>query len=129
MREVRTERLPGATSKPVPAPPSLAGSPPLHSHEVFGYAPYWTLPQSSGFDVKDLTTLAYFSVDANADGTLWSVGNVNAGILLVFCLTSIGVYGISLAGWASGSKFPLLGSVRSTAQMISYELAMSMSVS
>ena len=43
-------------------------------------------------------------------------------------MTSIGVYGISLAGWASGSKFPLLGSVRSTAQMISYELSMSMSV-
>jgi NADH-quinone oxidoreductase subunit H len=59
---------------------------------------------------------------------LWSVGNVNAGILFIFALTSIGVYGISLAGWASGSKFPLLGSVRSTAQMISYELAMSLSV-
>ena len=43
-------------------------------------------------------------------------------------MTSIGVYGISLAGWASGSKYPLLGSVRSTAQMISYELSMSMSV-
>ena len=58
----------------------------------------------------------------------YSVGNVNAGILFIFSLTSIGVYGISLAGWASGSKFPLLGSVRSTAQMISYELSMSMSV-
>ena len=46
------------------------GRPPLQSHEIFGYAPYWTLPQSSGFDVKNLTTLAYFSVDANADGTL-----------------------------------------------------------
>ena len=57
-----------------------------------------------------------------------SVGDVNAGILFIFALTSIGVYGISLAGWASGSKFPLLGSVRSTAQMISYELSMSMSV-
>ena len=42
-------------------------------------------------------------------------------------ITSIGVYGISLGGWASGSKYPLLGSVRSTAQMISYELAMSLS--
>lgn len=61
-------------------------------------------------------------------GSLWSVGDVNAGILFVFALTSIGIYGISLAGWASGSKFPLLGSVRATAQMISYELAMSMSV-
>jgi len=57
-----------------------------------------------------------------------SIGDVNAGILFVFALTSIGVYGISLAGWSSGSKFPLLGSVRATAQMISYELSMSMSV-
>ena len=59
---------------------------------------------------------------------LWAVGNVNAGILYIFALTSISVYGISLAGWASSSKYPLLGSVRSTAQMISYELAMTMSV-
>jgi NADH-quinone oxidoreductase subunit H len=59
---------------------------------------------------------------------LWGVGDVNAGILVIFAITSIGVYGISLAGWSSGSKFPLLGSVRSTAQMISYELAMTMSV-
>ena len=59
-----------ATTAPAPAPPSLAGAPPLQSHEVFGYAPYWTLPQSSGFDVKNLTTLAYFSVGINGDGTL-----------------------------------------------------------
>ena len=65
-----TPVLPAATSTPAPAPPSLAGSAPLQSHEIFGYAPYWTLPQSSGFDVNNLTTLAYFSVDANADGTL-----------------------------------------------------------
>jgi NADH-quinone oxidoreductase subunit H len=59
---------------------------------------------------------------------LWGVSDVNAGILVIFAITSIGVYGISLAGWSSGSKFPLLGSVRSTAQMVSYELAMTMSV-
>ena len=58
----------------------------------------------------------------------WSVGDVNAGILFVFALSSVGIYGITLAGWSSGSKFPLLGSVRATAQMISYELSMSMSV-
>lgn len=62
--------LPAASSVPAPAPPSLAGAAPLQSHEIFGYAPYWTLPESSGFDVKNLTTLAYFSVDANGDGTL-----------------------------------------------------------
>ncbi|MDQ6826675.1 MAG: NADH-quinone oxidoreductase subunit NuoH [Candidatus Eremiobacteraeota bacterium] len=61
-------------------------------------------------------------------GDVWSIGNVNAGILFIFALTSMAVYGISLGGWASGSKFPLLGSVRSMAQMISYELAMSLSV-
>jgi len=59
-----------ATSAPAPAPPSLAAAGPVQSHEVFGYAPYWTLPKSTGFDLKNLTTLAYFSVDINADGTL-----------------------------------------------------------
>ena len=59
-----------ATSAPAPAPPSVAAAPPVQSHEVFGYAPYWTLPQSSAFNVANLTTLAYFSVDANADGSL-----------------------------------------------------------
>ena len=79
-----------------------------------------------------ISLLTAFSVYAiipfgsDAQGT-WAIGNVNAGILLLMAITSIGVYGISLAGWASGSKFPLLGSVRATAQMISYELAMSLS--
>ena len=63
-----------------------------------------------------------------APGSVWAVGDVNAGILVILALTSIGVYGISLGGWASGSKYPLLGSVRSTAQLISYELAMAMSL-
>ncbi|HUC35804.1 MAG TPA: glycosyl hydrolase family 18 protein [Acidimicrobiales bacterium] len=62
--------LPAATSVPAPAPPSLAGAPALQSHEIFGFAPYWTLPDSSGFDLRDLTTLAYFSVDVNADGSI-----------------------------------------------------------
>ncbi len=70
-----SSHLAAATTAPEPAPPSLAGAPPLQSHEVFGYAPYWTLPQSSGFDVQDLTTLAYFSVDANGDGSLDESGS------------------------------------------------------
>ncbi|MGD0052185.1 MAG: NADH-quinone oxidoreductase subunit NuoH [Vulcanimicrobiaceae bacterium] len=88
---------------------------------IYRIAPFISLICAMG-------TFAIIPFSAQPDGTLWSVGNVNAGILFVFALTSIGVYGISLAGWASGSKFPLLGAVRSTAQMISYELAMSMSV-
>jgi NADH-quinone oxidoreductase subunit H len=88
---------------------------------IYRLAPFISLICAMG-------TFAIIPFSASADGTPWGVGNVNAGILFVFSLTSIGVYGISLAGWSSGSKFPLLGSVRSTAQMISYELSMSMSV-
>ncbi|MBV9440479.1 MAG: NADH-quinone oxidoreductase subunit NuoH [Candidatus Eremiobacteraeota bacterium] len=88
---------------------------------IYRLAPFISLVTAMG-------TFAIIPFSAGPDGTLWAVGNVNAGILFIFALTSIGVYGISLAGWASGSKFPLLGSVRSTAQMISYELSMSMSV-
>jgi NADH-quinone oxidoreductase subunit H len=76
-----------------------------------------------------LTAFSVYAVipfGASSSGA-WAIGNVNAGILLIMAITSIGVYGISLGGWASGSKYPLLGSVRATAQMISYELAMSLS--
>ncbi len=73
--EHQSASLAAATSKPKPAPPSVAGSAPLQSHEVFGYAPYWTLPESSGYDVKDLTTLAYFSIDANPNGSLDESGS------------------------------------------------------
>jgi len=77
-----------------------------------------------------VTAMAVFAIIPFSETKqgVWGVADVNGGILVIFALTSIGVYGITLAGWASGSKFPLLGSVRSTAQMISYELAMTMSV-
>jgi NADH-quinone oxidoreductase subunit H len=56
------------------------------------------------------------------------VPNINAGILYVLALTSIGVYAITLSGWSSGSKYSLLGGVRASAQMISYEISMGFSV-
>ena len=49
------------------------------------------------------------------------------GVLVVLACSSLGVYGIVLAGWASGSTYPLLGGLRSAAQMISYEVAMGLS--
>lgn len=52
------------------------------------------------------------------------IADVNIGILYVFALTAIGIYGLVLAGWASNNKFALLGGLRSSAQVISYELAM-----
>ena len=54
--------------------------------------------------------------------------DVNIGILALFAITAMGVYGVALAGWSSNSKYPLMGGLRSSAQMISYELAMTMSV-
>src|SRR5919198_1496768 len=51
------------------------------------------------------------------------VTDVNVGILVIFAITSMGVYGIVLAGWSSNSKYSLLGGLRSSAQMISYELS------
>jgi NADH-quinone oxidoreductase subunit H len=60
--------------------------------------------------------------------TFLQVADPPAGILFVLALSSIAVYGIMLAGWSSGSKYPLLGSVRATAQMVSYEAALGLSV-
>jgi NADH-quinone oxidoreductase subunit H len=60
--------------------------------------------------------------------TYLQISDLNVGILFVLGVTSLGVYGIALAGWSSGSKYALLGGLRSSAQMISYELSLSFSV-
>ena len=56
------------------------------------------------------------------------ISDLNIGVLFVFAVTSLGVYGIVLAGWSSGSKYSLLGGIRSSAQMISYEIAYGLSI-
>ncbi len=56
------------------------------------------------------------------------ISDINVGLLYVFALSSLGVYGVALGGWASNSKFALLGSIRGAAQMISYELALGLSI-
>jgi NADH-quinone oxidoreductase subunit H len=56
------------------------------------------------------------------------VADINIGILYIFAILSIGVYGIMIGGWASNNKYALLGSIRASSQMISYELAMSLAI-
>ncbi len=56
------------------------------------------------------------------------ISDLNIGILFVFAVTSLGVYGIVLAGWSAGSKYSLLGGIRSSAQMISYEVGYGLSI-
>ena len=57
-----------------------------------------------------------------ADG--WAIADINVGILYLFAISSLGVYGIIIAGWASNSKYPFFGAMRSAAQMVSYEVSM-----
>ena len=65
--------------------------------------------------------LATWAVIPIADG--WVIANINVGILYVFAISSLEVYGIIMGGWASNSKYPFLGSLRSAAQMVSYEVS------
>ena len=100
---------------------------------VFRLAPF--LAFVPAFLVWSIIPLGGDFTDGN-DGTVVWFGQVTrvqladppVGILLFLALSSVAVYGIMLAGWSSGSKYPLLGSVRASAQMISYEAALGMSL-
>jgi NADH-quinone oxidoreductase subunit H len=68
-----------------------------------------------------LAMLAWAVIPVN-DG--WAIADINVGVLYLFAISSLGVYGIIIAGWASNSKYAFLGALRSAAQMVSYEVSM-----
>ena len=81
------------------------------------------------------TALLMFAVVPFGDAWTWGgrriplvIADLNVGLLLVFALSSLAVYGVALGGWASNSKFSLLGGIRGAAQMISYELSLGLSL-
>jgi NADH-quinone oxidoreductase subunit H len=67
-----------------------------------------------------LALSAWVVVPVNAG---WVVADINVGILFLFAISSLGVYGVIMGGWASNSKYPFLGALRSAAQMVSYEVS------
>ena len=78
--------------------------------------------------IPALLTFAVIPFGSSLGGEPMVIANLNVGILWIFSIASLGVYGIVLAGWASNSKYPFLGGIRSSAQMISYEIPMALSI-
>ena len=71
--------------------------------------------------VTGFLALAAWAVIPIANG--WAIANINVGILYIFAISSLSVYGIIMGGWASNSKYPFLSALRSAAQMVSYEVS------
>src|SRR5271166_2233959 len=71
--------------------------------------------------VSVVLAMSAWAVLPVADG--WVISDINVGVLYIFAVSSLGVYGVIMAGWASNSKYPLLSALRSAAQMVSYEVS------
>jgi NADH-quinone oxidoreductase subunit H len=95
---------------------------PAHVNKFY----YWLAPACAM--APSIMSLAVVPFGSTWFGQPMVVANVNVGVLWVFAVSSLGVYGIVLAGWSSNSKYPFLGGIRSSSQMISYELSLGLSV-
>lgn len=95
---------------------------PGHVRKVY----FWLAPAI--VMIPSLMTAAIIPFGSQLGSQKMVIANLNVGVLYTFGIVSLGVYGIVLAGYAANSKYPFLGGIRSTAQMISYEIAMGLSV-
>jgi NADH-quinone oxidoreductase subunit H len=90
---------------------------------VPAFVVFSVIPIGGGFDGEHQGV-----IDVLGHETYMQLADPPPGVLLILALSSIAIYGVMLAGWASGSKYPLLGAVRGTAQMVSYEAALGLAV-
>src|SRR5436309_3782726 len=95
---------------------------PAHVRKTY----YWLAPAI--VMIPSLLTVAIIPFGSQLGRQKMVIADLNVGILYTFGIVSLGVYGIVLAGYAANSKYPFLGGIRSSAQLISYEIAMGMSV-
>src|SRR5436305_13179607 len=95
---------------------------PAHVNKFY----YWLAPWLAMMPA--ITTIAVLLFGSTLFGVPMVIADINVGVLFVFAIASLGVYGIVIAGWASNSKYPFLGGVRSGSQMISYELSLGLAV-
>ena len=86
--------------------------------------PFAVIPFAKGLGLESILGPLAEKYDLNSG----VISDINVGILYIFGISSLGVYGVVLGGWASNNKYSLLGSIRTGAQMISYELGLSLSV-
>ena len=101
-------------------------TPPASDRFIYTMAPFLAL--ALGMSTIALIPFGPPSVRFPNGEEAFSVADLNLGLLFVFAITSLGVYGVALAGWSSNSKYSLLGSLRSSAQMVSYEVSLTISV-
>jgi NADH-quinone oxidoreductase subunit H len=90
---------------------------------VPAFVTFAVVPIAGGFDGEKFGSISLFGHD-----TYVQLADPPIGVLLILAMSSIAIYGVMLAGWASGSKYPLLGSIRASAQAISYEAALGLSL-
>jgi NADH-quinone oxidoreductase subunit H len=99
---------------------------PTHVRKAF----YWLAPALTVVPALVTVCVVPFGGDIIVNGQAHKlvIADLDVGPLFIFAISSLAVYGITLAGWSSNSKFPFIGGVRSTAQMVSYEIALGLSV-
>ncbi|MBM3878836.1 MAG: NADH-quinone oxidoreductase subunit NuoH [Verrucomicrobia bacterium] len=95
---------------------------PGHVRKVY----YWLAP--AAVMIPSLVTVAVIPFGSQLGAQRMVIADLNVGVLYTFGIVSLGVYGLVLAGYAANSKYPFIGGLRSSAQMISYEIAMGLSV-